>query len=367
MKIAIIVSLFPPKWLAGTEIATFNIAKHLTKRGHEVHIITSLDEGFPKQSIEQGFYVHRIRVSKVPFMGIISFWTKTTFAITKIRPDIIHSQTLTNGMPGLMAKIILKKPFIAWGRGLDVYQTGLFTRPLLRLVMHNADAIIALSEDMKKEMQRTYNRNIFMIPNGVDSERFRDISRDMMRHKLQKDVGEKLIIFIGRFRPEKGVQYLIDAMYIIRKKTQLTRLILVGEGPEEANLRELAQKLNLQSCIDFIGKIPIENVPCYLAASDVFVLPSLSEGMPNVVLEAMAAGLPIVATKVGGLPEIIKNGENGFLVEPKNAEQISEKVSLILMDSRLRETLSRNNRENSKNFNWDNIAQKLEGIYKKYI
>jgi len=362
MKIAILVSLFPPKWLAGTEIATYNTAKHLAKRGHEVHVITSLDEGLPKESMEEGFHVHRIRRRKVRYLGVISFWLKTPLVLRTIEPDIVHSQDIIMGMPGLVAKTFFSKKFVVCGRGTDVNNPGLFMKPLSRLVLGNADAVIALTEDMRKKMQRNCNRDISVIPNGLNLEKFENLSRDETQSK-----NEKLIIFVGRFRPEKGVKYLIEAMNIIIQHVQPVKLILVGEGPEEEKLKQLVGQFNLGRFINFVGQIPNEKVPQYMVTAYVFVLPSLCEGFPNVLLEAMGSGLPIVATNVCGLPEIIRDGENGFLVEPKNPGQIAENVSLLLEDDELREKISKNNKEKARKYSWDSVVDRLEEVYLRHL
>lgn len=367
MKIAILVWGFPPKRLAGAEIAAYNIARHLARKGYEVHVITSLDKGLPKEGVEQGFHVHRIGFPKIKFLGIAIFRFKILLTLRKVNPDLVHGQGTGISWSAFFAKKLLKKPYIVWRRGIDIGLDGLFTRPLSRLVIKKADAVIALTEDMKREIQAINNREVLVIPNGIDFERFHNLSRDEMRYKLQAGADERLVVFVGRFRPEKGVRYLIEAMEIIRRKSQNVRLILIGEGPEEEDLKRLVEQLNLRDCIDFLGQVPNEEVPHYMAASDVFVLPSLAEGFPNVILEAMASGLAIVATKVSGLPEIIEDGGNGFLVESKNSEQIAEKVLLLLNDDELRERISKNNREKAEDYSWESVIERLEKIYEKVI
>ena len=112
MKIAILVGLFPPKWLAGTEIATYNLASHLARRGHEVHVITSHDAGFPEFSKESGFSVHRIAWPKIRFLGIVTFWAKVCLKIQTIKPDVFHAQSLLCGIPAVVAKKSLKIPYV---------------------------------------------------------------------------------------------------------------------------------------------------------------------------------------------------------------------------------------------------------------
>lgn len=363
MRIAILVQAFPPRHLAGMEIATYNIAKHLVRRGHEVHVITSLDEGLSRESMEDGFYVHRITLPKVRFLRIILFWIKVLMALKKIKPDIVHAQSIGVGTSGFLVKSFLKKPYVVWGRGSDVYRSWMFKKPISKLVLKNADAVIALTEDMKKEIEMICNKNVFVIPNGIDIKRFKNLSKENIRKRLKITNDEKIIIFVGRLEDIKGVKYLIEAMKSIKQKDKNIKLMLVGDGEDRGKLERLVKELDLEENVIFIGKVPNEKVPEYMVVSDVFVLPSLSESFGIVNLEAMASGLPIVATKVGGLPEIIKDGENGFLVEPKNTKEITEKVLLLLEDIELNKRIAEKNKEEVKKYSWGNVAEKLEEVY----
>lgn len=365
MRIAITIPLFPPRWLAGTEIATYNIAKHLARRGYEVHVITALDKGLPKESMEEGFYVHRIFWRKIRFAGVISFWTKVFLVLRKVNPDMIHVQSIEMCIPAFIAKKLMKKPYVVWGQGSDVYLPGKFIKSISKLVLKNANTVIALTDDMKKEMQKICSRDVSVIPNGIDLSSFEDLSRKEARSKLQIKDDEKVILFVGTLRPVKGIRYLIEAMRLIKDKNESTKLFLVGDGEEREYLKNLVKGLILEECVRFIGKLPNEKVPECMVASDVFVLPSLSEGFPVVILEAMASGLPIISTKVTGLLEIVKDGKNGILVESKSPDEIAEKVLLILGDDELREKISENNREEAKRYSWDSAVDKLEEIYQK--
>jgi len=368
MKIAILVSGLPPKRLAGTEIATYNIAKYLARRGHEVHVITSLDEGLPKESIEEGFYVHRIKTKEISIMGPLSFCIKSIFLINTITPDILHSQSiLRTGLTCFIAKKLFKKPCIAYCRGSDIYSSWKFKNIISKLVLKNADAVIALTEDMKREIKKICDRDIFVIPNGIDLEKFKNLSKETLRKRLKIEEDEKMIIFVGTLRPVKGIKYLIKAMKLIIKENENVKLMLVGDGEEREELESLVVELDLKDCVKFIGRVQNEEIPRYMIASDVFVLPSFSEGFPVVILEAMASGLPIVATKVGGLPEIVKDGENGFLVEPKNPEEIAEKVLLILKGDKLRERISENNKKKVKEYSWERVSEQIEEVYFKAL
>jgi len=368
VRIAILVPLFPPKWLAGTEIATYNIAKHLAKKEHEVHVITSLDEGLPKEGMEQGFYIHRIRRRKVRFIGVILFWLKIWLAVKRIKPDVVHSQSVSMGVPGFMAQKFLRKPYLVWGRGSEIYLPWLFKELISKLVLKNANAVIALTEDMKKEMQKICNRGVPVIPNGIDLEKFGDLpTKEAIRGRLGLNNSDSVIVFVGSLRPVKGVKYLIQAMDIVRQKDTNARLMLVGDGEERDYLRSVVSELHLGRYVTFVGEVTNDDVPQYMIASDVFALPSLSEGFPVVSLEAMASGLPIVATKIGGLPEIIEDGRNGFLVKPREAKEIAEKVLHLLGDDDLRKRISENNKEKAKSYSWKSIVQRLEEIYPHHL
>jgi glycosyltransferase involved in cell wall biosynthesis len=235
----------------------------------------------------------------------------------------------------------------------------------LNIVIKNADAVIAMNQDMKQKIKRMYNRDIFIVPTGIDFKRFNNLSRKEIRASLNLKNDEKIILFIGNLRPVKGVMYLIHAMKFIIDKNMNVRLFIVGGGKERDYLENLVKKYDLQKYVTFFGRVSNLKISENLVTSDLFVLPSLSEGFPLVILEAMASGLPIIASNVGGLSEIIKDFENGFLVEPKNPEKIAEKVIFLLNDEKLRKTISKNNKEVAKKYSWENVIEKLEKIYFK--
>jgi glycosyltransferase involved in cell wall biosynthesis len=358
MKIAIITNLFLPKWLAGTEIATYNMAMHLSRRGHEVHVITSHDDGLSDFDEENGFYIHRITWQKIHILGSLSFWLKIFLMIRKIKPDIVHAQDLYMGIPACLTKKILKIPYVVWGQGSDVYCPSLCIRISTKPVLQNADAILALTENMKNKLKDIYDSEISVVPNGID---LKEYSGEMINS--DKDHKTKNILFVGSLYPIKGVQYLIMAMKLVHDKLPDAKLILVGDGKERERLAALSIQFDIQNYVQFVGKIPHKMVQTFMQRADVFILPSLSEGLPNVILEAMACGLPIVASRVGGIPDIITNDVNGYLVEVKDTDDIANKIILLLQNDTLRKKLSDNNKHLVKKYAWDNVIVELEKIY----
>lgn len=363
MKIAIIVCSFPPKFLGGTEVATYNIAKHLAKRGHDVHVMTQVDVDPPIESKGEKFNVHSMKIKKVPLIGILLFWIKVLFTLKKIKPDIIHIQSIDIGIGGLLGKILLKKPYVVYGRGGDVYSPWVFKKIISKIIIKNAGAVIALTEDMKQEMTKIYKRDITVIPNGLDITKFINLSKENIRRKMNIPNDVKIIIFIGRLKSVKGVEYLIEAMGLLGQKDVKTKLLLVGDGAERERLEQLVKELELTKNVMFVGRVSNEDIPKFLTMSDILVLPSLTEGFPNTILEAMASGLPIIATNIRGIPEIIKNGENGFLVESKNPEAIAEKILSLFENNELRKTISKKNKEDVKRYSWEDTTKKIEDIY----
>ncbi|HAF61732.1 MAG TPA: glycosyl transferase family 1 [Anaerolineaceae bacterium] len=362
MRIVIIVFYFLPKWVAGTEIATQNIAEHLAKIGHDVHIITSHDEGLPYLNQENGFYVHRISSSRIKIIGGLSFWLRILFEVHKIKPDIVHVQALNMGMPALFSKIFLKIPYVVWCQGSEIYMPDLFTRVVGKSILKNASAIIALTKNMQVKLHDIYNGKTYVIPNGINLKLYHNFSTCSKGSRNSKN-----IVFVGRLHPIKGVQYLLRAMQKILDEAPNAFLTIVGDGDDRKQLERLAEDLNISSHVEFIGQVPSEAVPEYICRADIFVLPSLSESFGIVNLEAMACGLPIVASRVDGIPDVIKDGVNGYLVDAKNPDSIAEKVLLLLKNDRVRTKISTNNREEVRKYSWECVTVALYDIYQKSV
>lgn len=218
---------------------------------------------------------------------------------------------------------------------------------------------------MKKKIKKIHDREIFVIPNGIDLNVFEGLSKEELRKKFGLNKTEKIILYVGRLLHIKGLIYLIEAVKNINEKNK--RLLLVGYGDDRKHLENLVKKLKIENIVTFVGKVPNKEVFEYMVASDVLVLPSLSEGFPNVILEAMASGLPIIATKVGGIPKIVNNEVNGFLVDPKNPTQIVETLLQLFKDEKLREKISDNNKIEAKKYSWESVINDLEKVYNKII
>lgn len=365
MKILILVSMFPPKWLGGTEIATQDIAWHLARVGNDVCVLTSFDKGMQKESKEDNFFVHRISYPKIKFLGVILFWLKCLFLIKKNNPNIVHSQTIQMGVPCFLAKKIFGIPYIVYCHGSDVYLPWKFKKIISKLILENAKAVVVLTEHMKKEVESfKFNiKNIFIIPNGINLEKFKSLSKNNIRKELKISDSEKIVLFVGSLKKVKGIKYLIKAFDIVKAKKQNIKLFLIGDGEQKYELEELSEKLGIKKDIIFLGKLENREIPKYMKACDLFVLPSLSEGLPIVILEAMASGLPIIASNIRGIREIVKDQENGFLIEPKDSQKIAEKILYLFSNNQLIEHIFLNNICKAQNYSWNIVIDKLIKVY----
>jgi glycosyltransferase involved in cell wall biosynthesis len=195
---------------------------------------------------------------------------------------------------------------------------------------------------------------IYTIPNGVDSEFFRPSSL--------KD--PNLITWVGRLVPEKGLVYLLYAMREIVRVHPDVKLVIIGGGPLEARLVKLADGLGLRGNVRFVGSVSRAEVARFLSMSSIFAFPSLMEGLPLSVLEAMACGVPVVGSDIPGVNSVVKHGYNGLLVPSKDSRLLAKAVLTLLNDDKLRMVMSMNARRVILDkYSWDKVIQKLEGVY----
>jgi len=184
-----------------------------------------------------------------------------------------------------------------------------------------------------------------VIPNGVNTEEFNpNVDGQVVRRRLRAE--DKLVVlFVGSLLPVKGVEYLLRSMPIILSAISNVVFVIVGEGFQRDFLERLGRKLGVSKSVIFTGQVQRSEMPFFFAACDVFVMPSLSEGFNNAVIEAMASGKPVVGTSVGGTRDQIRDGLNGYLVESGNPRELADRVLLLLSDARRRKVMGRESRK----------------------
>lgn len=217
--------------------------------------------------------------------------------------------------------------------------------------------------DLRRNFQVSEDKAI-VIENWIDSDTFSpaDHPKSDFTHRIA--TSEVKLLFVGGLQPLKGVGVLIESIAAVRRSGSSIRLEIVGRGPEEARLTSQVKELGLEDAVTFSGWVPNDLVPEKMRSSDVFVLPSFQEGMPNAVLQAMACGLPIVATAISSIPALVEDGVNGFLVPPGDMDALAAAVSRLALDRPLRERMGVENRrkvleEHTISLVWPRVAAVL--------
>jgi glycosyltransferase involved in cell wall biosynthesis len=232
-------------------------------------------------------------------------------------------------------------------------------KPLVRRVWRQAARVIAVSDGLRELALRTWPEGrIEVVPNGVDIERFRPAEMPTVR-----DGGTLVVVAVARLVEIKGLQHLIAALARIPAdmRSQI-RLRLCGTGPYEGELRRQVREAGLDAQVEFAGLVPYERIPEEFQGADMFALPSLQEGLPLSLLEAMACGLPVMASRVGGVPAVICDGENGFLIPAGDVEKVSKAIVQLASDSILRARVSKAARHTAQSWSWDSIWERYEAL-----
>ena len=359
--------------IGGAERQLMDLAPLLQKKGIETHIITRRLTGTVAYEIIKGVPVYRLPTLKDKTFSSILFTLNALKLIRKLNPDLIHAHELIS--PATTA--LLAKWFFGYPLVITVHRSGPlgeisrlksrnFGKYRLKVICRNIDMFIIISNEIDQELANEdvpAQKRVF-IPNGVDVKRFAP-PRPGIKQKLRASLGlpldSKIVVFAGRFSPEKRVANLIKVWPDVRKNIPVALLLLLGNGPEEYLLRQMAGDGVL-----FGGGQ--SNVLPYLQVSDLFVLPSIAEGVSVALLEAMSCGLPVVATSVGGAPEIIQHQKTGWLISPDDTNGLLSGILTLLSDEDSGEQLGKNAREYvSRNCDINKSADLLCDTYQQIL
>ena len=378
----------------------FDEAHRLAKRGLDVHVIRSLQE---VASFSHVIHFHGLentsRIKHIPFVFkhlnaipslgyLIPPWTllflsKYADAVANVTNsqnlDLIHAHfAYPEGFVGLLAKKETRKPLIVTVHGYDILvepsvgygvRLGKRINAIVRRVLNDADVVIAASRATFEEVCKIVNEtdNVHLIPNGVDIERFNpNLNCSSIKRNLGIE-GCTVIFTLRGHEPKYGLEYLIRAAPIVTEKEDVV-FVIGGDGSLRGFHEQLAVKLGVKEKMIFTGRIPGGEVPCYYAMSDIVVVPSLQEAFGLVVSEAMACGKPVIGTKIGGIPDQIINGYNGFLVQPRNPTEIAEKILWLISNPKEAKHMSMNGRKIvEKKFNINKRIDRIISLYKMLL
>jgi glycosyltransferase involved in cell wall biosynthesis len=367
LKVLMVCPEFYPN-LGGTEIQALNLSKALQCKGVHVRVLTRMRiKTWKAQESIEGISVSRIDYPRIRLLGGGVLNIRLAWDIIRNYRDfdIFHFHIGGSHMilPLLLVKF-LKKPSLLkisgwWEMERGFLNTHGVIPRLMRKLLFNIDTIIAVSDEIKKLLiAHGYPAHrILCLANGVDTLRF---------HPVVRESATPRIIFVGRLVAEKGVQIFLQAAEKLKAVFPDVQIDLAGEGDSEENLRQMTIELGLANNVNFLGRL--DNVAEALRNADIYIQPSLNEGLPNSLLEAMACGLPVVVTKVGGMPDVVTDGVHGFVVEPDNVTELAEALGNLLRDEPLRREMGKEGCARiQREFSLDSIAEKYITNYRKMI
>jgi glycosyltransferase involved in cell wall biosynthesis len=328
------------------------------------------------REMRDGVEVYHPRYLLTPKVGMALYgWLMFFSALPVVRKirrnfdfDLIDSHYVyPDGFAAIQLGRFFKKPVVVSARGSDVnlYRTFPLIRKLLQHVLRNADAVIAVSRALKVSMVELGlpGEKISDIPNGVDAEKFYPMSKDEARRQLDLQCS-RIILSVGNLTVNKGFDLLIRALPMVAAKLDEkdVELAIVGDGPLRKELQTLISTLKLDRRIRLVGAVPHGKLHLWYSAADVFCLASEREGWPNVILESLACGTPVVATAVGGIPEILSSETLGVL-----AERDEKKIAGAIFAALSRKWNSKELVAHARNHSWDRSAAAVQGVFQSVL
>lgn len=303
-----------------------------------------------------------IRLLLVPLL-IIGLYRAVNRLLHSEHFNCVHAHWIIP--QGIIQSLISGKdnpPYVITGHGADVVSLNWpIVKSFKKNSLKKAKALTAVSKPLSNKMRELLEDNkaqIKVIPMGCDLSRFSPSFRQE-DYYYQFGLSGPIILFVGRLAEKKGVNYLLHSF----KKIGMGSLAIVGDGPEKARLMNLCHELELDKRVVFLGALSHKELPQIYASADIFCAPSIIasdgdvDGVPTVLLEAEASGLPIVGTKVGGIPEVIVHNENGFLVEEKDENELSQCLKVLVEDKSIRMKMAEKSRIIAEKFSWSVVGE----------
>ncbi len=360
----------------GSGIVATELAKELGKLGHQVHIISfalpiRVTPGLPN------IFFHKVEVSAYPLFKYPPYSLEVTAMIADVARtrslDLVHVHyAIPHGMSAWSAREMLAEdgirlPFITTLHGTDITVVG--SEPSMarvtQFILRHSDAVTAVSDWLRLETERFFDMRcpIFVIPNFIDPQAFRR-QRQSVRDRFAAP-HEKLLLHVSNFRPVKNVPDIIRVLDITRRRLPC-RLVVVGDGPDRPHAEQLARELGVSHLVTFVGMQ--SNVLEYLSLADLYLMSSRSESFGLSALEAMSCSVPVVAYRVGGMPEVILHDRTGYLADPGDVAALGEATADLLADDARRRRFGRAARQRVlAEFTADRIVGQYAALYDAVI
>ena len=360
----------------GSGVLATELGKALAQKDHQVHFITYKQPVRLNSFIPNIFY-HEVQVPTYPLFDYPPYETALASTMVDVirnnNLDLLHVHyAIPHASAAYLAKQILKKenktiPVITTLHGTDITLVGRdkMYAPVVAFSINQSDAITAVSKNLRDETYKIFKieKEIEVIFNFVDVQRFTRKPIDAFRRVIAPN-GERILLHVSNFRKIKRVQDVVQIFYNVNKEIP-SRLLFVGDGPERQTAEELCRKLNVCDKVQFVGKQ--EQMEDILAIADLFLLPSEYESFGLAALEAMAAGVPVVASNAGGLTEIIIPGVTGYMANVKDVEAMTTYSLEILRNNDTLRAFKTRAADHAKKYDINNIVPLYERLYERFL
>lgn len=360
----------------GSGVVATELGKALATRGHEIHFI-AYSMPFRLGNVTEQLFFHEVAVNTYPLFEYppysLSLTSKMVDVVRYEKLDLLHVHyAIPHAASAVMARDILathdiRIPIVTTLHGTDITIVGHDPSfaPVVEYSIRESDGVTAVSDYLKKETLSRFDvqPDIEVIPNFIDTTRFRRLNKNHFRQALCPNA-EKVLVHVSNFRPVKRATDTVHVLHRIRQDGVAAMLLLVGDGPDRVPAEHLARELGVYEHIRFLGKQePVEEI---LSIADVFLMTSGSETFGLAALEAMACGVPVVSTDIGGLPELIVDGESGFLCPLGDIDALTEATRKILGNDDLHAKMSEAAlRRAVDNFDQEIIVPRYESYYER--
>lgn len=400
-RVVMVTSSYPR--FPGDTVGTFMepIAKGLAARGHEVHLVLPAHPRLARTALEDGVHFHPFSYAPLPSLHVfgyagalaqdvrlrasalivtpIALWSARSTAARvarQIDATIVHGHWVVPG--GVIAALAApSRPHVISLHGSDVYvaERYRFARRAARFAFQRAARVTACSDDLRQRAVALGARadRTTTIPYGVNTDRFRPDAgrRADIRRRLGIPDSTSVVFTAGRFVRKKGFEYLIDAFGLQPLASKDAMLVIGGSGDLEAELKVRAARIG-SGRVRFTGLLSQDQMADYLAAADVAVVPSVRDdagnvdGLPNVVMEALASATPLVTTRAGGIGSVVEDGRTGLIVAERSAPELAAAIGRLIDDRQLAAEIGQSARhEVASRYGWDDVARRFEEIYRE--
>jgi N-acetyl-alpha-D-glucosaminyl L-malate synthase BshA len=369
------ITVFPT--YGGSGIVGSELGRELADRGHNVHFI-SYELPTRLTQLDERMHFHEVEMFDYPLFEFQPYTLALTSKIIEVaetaKLDVMHMHyAIPHATAAFLAREIYRPtrylPFVTTLHGTDITLVGAHKSflPTTKFSMEQSDAVTSISNYLAAETKRTFGYdNVEVIPNFINATVYYRRANEALRKQLAPN-DEHLLMHVSNFRPVKRITDCVRVFALLRARCDAcVRLVMCGDGPERAKAEALARELGVADDVVFAGSVP--NIPDYLSVADVFLMPSETESFGLAALEAMACEVPVIASRVGGLPEVVRDGETGCLVTLGDVQAMADCATRLFDDAGLRQTMGARGRAVAiDEFTTDRLIPQYVELYERVV